>query len=90
VIEDELELSSNPGDGARVDAEAVRRLWRSWGFVEDVYCPGRSRTVTAPGADNVVPTVCRVKYTLYGVAKAELTGCVGEPLKALTCNADYC
>lgn len=53
-------MPSKPGEGARVAEEAVRRLWRSWGFVEEVYWPGRSRRlVVAPDADNVVPTaVC--------------------------------
>lgn len=48
----------NPADGVNVVEEEVRRLCKSCGFVVDVYCPGRSWTVTGtPGADTFAPIV---------------------------------
>ena len=31
-----------PAEGVREAEEAVRRSCKNWGFVVDVYCPGRS------------------------------------------------
>ena len=48
----------NPTEGVNVVEEEVRRLCKSCGFVVDVYCPGRSCTVTGtPGPDTFAPTI---------------------------------
>jgi hypothetical protein len=52
----ELEEFLKPGEGWREAVEDVRRLWRSCGFVVEVYCPGRRRAGGDPGADIVTPT----------------------------------
>ena len=50
-------LFAKPGDGESLVDEDVSRVWRSWGFVEESYWPGRSWTVTGlPGEDSVAPT----------------------------------
>ncbi len=46
-----------PGDEERDDVRDVRVSWRSWGFVVDVYCPGRSCTVVSE--DDIVPPTLR-------------------------------
>lgn len=56
----------NPDDADKVAPDAVRRLWRSSGFVVDVYCPGSSKTsVDPPGAESVAPTDNKVR--VWGV-----------------------
>lgn len=52
----------NPGEPDREAEEAVRREWRSWGFVVEVYCPGRIRTDAGVlGAESCAPRERLVK-----------------------------
>lgn len=61
IVEVDTEEFSNPLDNESDADEDVIVSWRSLGFVEDVYCPGRRCSeVGAPGAVIVAPTICKV------------------------------
>lgn len=48
---------ANPGEGDSVADDDVRILWRSCGFVSEVYCPGSSCSeVELPDIDIAAPT----------------------------------
>ena len=57
--ESDVELPfAKPGDNDSEAEDEVRTMWRSWGLVELVYCPGRScKLVGDPGADSVAPAI---------------------------------
>jgi hypothetical protein len=54
----------NPGEDAREAEGEVRRVWRSWGLVVDVYWPGRRRAEEEEGADIVTPTGSDVRQEM--------------------------
>jgi hypothetical protein len=64
---DEDDELAKPGEGLSDADAAVITLWSNWGFVVDVYCPGRSkRLAAAPGAEMVAPTV-ELCYMGHGI-----------------------